>query len=522
MVKQYFLGIDIGTYESKGILVDEKFHIVAEHSEKHTLDNPKPNYFEQDADSIWWGDFCKISRALLKKSDIDAAHISCIGASTLGTDCLPVDDHCRPLRPAILYGIDARAVKEIDFLNSYYGEGLVLELFGHPLCSGDTATKILWIKNNEPEIHQRTHKFLTGSSFITAKLTGKYLIDQFLGKGSFKPIYRDDGSINNEFCPLYCRPDQMPQCANSTDVVGKVTAQAAEETGLKEGTSVITGTGDSTAEGISVGLVEPGTIFFQYGSTMFFYYCVDHFIHAYKSIHGNGSIKSSKFFTVPGTYCIGDGTNAAGTLTRWIRDTLYTGEYLAEKNGGENAYAVMARHAAEIPSGCEGLIMLPYIYGERSPIQDPDVRGLLAGLCGNHDRRHINRAALEAVGYSTLQHMKLFDEMGIRPQRVITAGGGTKNRTWMQIICDMLGTEITVPEDYQCSSYGDAMMAAIGAGYLRDFQSLRQSLPEGTLFKPDPENHTLYEQRYPWFINLYQNNREILHNLAKSGQINLK
>lgn len=390
----------------------------------------------------------------------------------------------------------------------------MLELFGHPLCSGDTAAKILWIKNHEPEIYKKTYKFLTGSSFITARLTGEYVIDQFLGKGSFRPIYREDGSVDGELCGLFCRADQMAECADSTDIAGYVTGKAAEETGLKEGTPVITGTGDSTAEAISVGLVEPGDIFFQYGSSMFFYYCIDRFVRNYTSVRGNGAIKSSKHFTVPGTYCIGDGTNAAGTLTRWIRDMFYCKELEEELNGGENAYAVMAREAAEIPAGSEGLIMLPYIYGERSPIQDPDACGMFFGLNGKHTRKHLNRAALEAVGYSTYQHIRLFREMKLEPARVITAGGGTKNRTWMQIISDILGMEISIPRDYQ-SSYGDAMMAAIGAGRLKDFKELKAALPQGTVIKPDMDRHAVYEKQYEIFIQLYLNNRKLMYELKE-------
>ena len=515
-MKRYFMGIDIGTFESRGMLVDENFRVAADASVPHTMDNPKLGYFEHDAEEVWWGDFCKISRGLLRESGAAPEDVACVGASALGTDCLPVDENCRPLRPAILYGIDARAEAEAAWLTEYYGAARVQQLFGHPICSGDTATKILWIKNNEPEVYRRTHKFLTGSSFLTARLTGRYVIDQFLAKGSFRPLYNSDGSKNEAECSLFCRPDQIADCAVSTDVVGWVTEKAAAETGLAAGTPVATGTGDSTAEAISVGLVEPGTAFFQYGSSMFYYYCVDRLVDHYVSPGGNGSLKGGKVFTVPGTFCIGDGTNAAGTLTRWVRDTLYAQELAVQEQGGENAYAVMAREAAQIPAGSDGLMMLPYIYGERSPLQDPRAAGMIFGLRGNHGRGHINRAALEAIGYSTCQHLLLFAEMGLPPKRIITAGGGTKNRTWMQIICDMAGLPITIPEPYQCSAYGDAMLAAVGCGALKDFPALRDALPRGTVLTPEPENHRLYQEQYPIFRDLYLANRERMYTLCGS------
>lgn len=509
-MERYFVGIDIGTFSSRGILLDENFRVVGDASTPHGMENPKPGWFEQDAEAVWWRDLCILSHKLLESTGIPPERIACVGVSALGTDCLPVDENCAPLRPAILYGIDSRAGEEIQWLTEYYGEETVERLFGHPICTGDTATKILWIRRHEPEVYARTSKFLTGSSYLTAKLSGKYVIDQFLAKGSFRPLYNRDGTVNEETCGLYCRPDQIARTAVSTEVVGKVTRQAALETGFAEGTPVITGTGDSTSEAVSVGLVEPGTAFFQFGSSMFFYYCVDRFADCFVSPNGNGSIKGGKDYTVPGTFCLGDGTNAAGTLTRWVRDTLYAGEYAAQSGGGENAYAIMAREASQVKPGCDGLIMLPYIYGERSPIQDPQATGMLFGLKGGHTRAHINRAALEAVGYSVYQHLVLFSEMGLPPQRIITAGGGTQNRTWMQIVCDMVGMPITIPENYQCSAFGDAMMAAVGCGRLDNFGALRQALPKGTVLEPNLENHRLYADTYPLFRELYLRNRELM------------
>ena len=244
MEKRYYLGIDVGTFSSRGILLDEDFHLVADESVPHGMDNPAPGYFEHDALGVWWTDFCKLSRALLQRSGISPRQIACVGASALGTDCLPVDENCEPLRPAILYGIDARASKEADWLTEYYGAERVRQLFGHPICSGDTATKILWIRRHEPEIYARTYKFLTGSSFLAARLTGRYTIDQFLAKGSFRPLYLADGSVNEAECGLYCRPDQLAEALPVTSIIGGVTEKAAAETGLAPGTPVIVGTGE--------------------------------------------------------------------------------------------------------------------------------------------------------------------------------------------------------------------------------------------------------------------------------------
>ena len=159
--------------------------------------------------------------------------------------------------------------------------------------------------------------------------------------------------------------------------------------------------------------------------------------------------------------------------------------------------------------------MLPYIYGERSPLQDAEATGMLFGLKGTHGRAQINRAALEAVGYSTYQHLLLFEELGVPPRRIITAGGGTKNAAWMQIICDMAGMPLTIPEPFQCSSYGDAMLAALGVGVLESFAALRAALPQGRILQPDRKNHEFYQDHYPIFRDLYLENRDRMHKMQK-------
>lgn len=226
-----YMGIDIGTSGTKGVIIGPDCRIIAEHHVAHEIENPKPNYYEHDAENVWWKEFCEVSGELIRMAGIDSGAIVCVGASTLGADCLPVDESCRPLRKAILYGIDSRSQQQIEDLTGYYGEKRVKELFGRPICSGDVAAKILWLKQNEPEIYKRTYKFLTGSSFITARLTGNYVVDQFLAQASFRPLYHMDGRVNEEECRMFCRPDQIARAQPVHAAAGTVTARA----GLRKG-----------------------------------------------------------------------------------------------------------------------------------------------------------------------------------------------------------------------------------------------------------------------------------------------
>lgn len=502
---RYYLGIDVGTFETKGVLIDDKFKVVEIASAKHGMENPKPNFFEHDAEEVWWKDFCIVSKELIRKSGIDPSEIAAIGSDVLGCDCLPVDENCKPLRKAILYGIDARASKEIDFLNEYYGPEKVKELFGHPLCSDDIAPKIMWIKNNEPEVYEKTHKFLTGSSYITAKLTGNYVIDQFLAKASFSPLYDSEGNIDPAGCELFCRPDQMADAKYVHEVSGYITAQAAAETGLAEGTPVICGTGDSTSEAISVGITTPGKLMFQFGSSLFFYYCADRLVYDHR-IHGAN-------FTVPDTFSVSGGTNTAGTLTRWMRDTLYFDVLEEQTRLGGEPYQVMMENVKDIPAGSDGLIVLPYFAGERCPINDPLAKGMVFGLTLEHTRNHIYHAALEGIAYGIAQNIRVMEEIGLPVENMIAVGGGTKNPVWMQIVADIINKPVLIPKVSIGASYGEAMMAALGIGDLKSFDELASVIEIAQIIYPKEENVKLYEKYLKIYDRLYTANKELMHEL---------
>ncbi len=505
MGKKYFMGIDIGTNESKGVLIDEECRIIQTASASHGLENPKPGYFEHDAEKVWWGDFCKISKELIRKSGVAKEDIKGVGASALSADVVPVDENCRPLRKAILYGIDARAVKEMEYITEYYGEERTQQLLGHELCSSDCMPKILWIKNNEPEIYEKTYKFLTASSYLTAKLTNKYVIDRYLAISSFGPCYRQDLSIDENLAEeLYCRGNQLAEGRETAETVGYVTEKAAEETGLLAGTPVVTGTDDSGAEAISTGVLKPGDLMVQIGSTCYIMYCSDQLVE--------DSRIWSEDFLIPGTFCVDGGTNAAGSLTKWIRDTMYTD--VKESETEEKVYEVMAKKAAEIPAGSEGIIVLPYFAGERTPINDSQARGMIFGPLLHHTRDHINRAALEGVGYSIAQHIDIIEEHGLEIKNFMCVGGGTKNAAWLQIIADITGKTVKTAEITIGASYGDAMIAAIGTGHIKDYCDLEKYIKSGQVFTPDADTHKVYQPLKEMYRKLYEETRKTMHELS--------
>ena len=507
----YFMGIDTGTNSSKGILMDVRGEILAMQTTQHEMQNPKPGHYEHDAETDWWGDFCRISRGLLRETGVDPGQIKAVGISALGADCLPVDEECKPLRKAILYGIDARATEEMDELTRMYGQEQILAWYGRPLCSSDVMPKILWIKNNEPEVYAKTCKFLTGSSYITAKLTGSYVVDRFLGLASFNPLYGPETwkPVPELGAPV-CRPDQLAEIREAADIAGYVTETAAGQTGLEPGTPVITGTDDSGAEAISCGVVEPGKMMLQLGSSVYMILGTDRLI--------DDSRLWREEFIVPGLCDISAGTNTAGSLTKWYLDTIFPDAMELERSGGGNAYQAMLSGVAEIPPGSDGLITLPYFAGERTPVNDPEARGVLFGLTLRHTRAHLYRSALEAVGYSVAQQVRIMESHPeARVERIIAVGGGAQNPIWLQIIADILGKPVSTPKETVGACYGDALMAALGVRWpgFETYASLTKYIRAGQTYVPEPTAHRRYAPYLAIYDELYTATAQLAHRLCR-------
>jgi xylulokinase len=370
--------------------------------------------------------------------------------------------------------------------------------------------KILWIKNNEPLVYEKTYKFITASTFITARLTGNYVVDRFLGLSSFNPLYDRDGTPNTRLCAPICRPDQLAEIKESNEIAGRVTARAAAETGLKEGTPVITGTDDSGAEAISIGVVAPGKMMIQFGSSIYM-------ILGTKELVDDDRLWREEFI-VPGLCDISAGTNAAGSLTKWYRDTLFLDALAIERDGGLDAYQTMMEGVDQIAPGSDGLITLPYFAGERTPINDPLARGCLLGLTLAHTRAHMYRSALESVAFSVNQQLNLMEAHdNVIIDQIFAVGGGVQNPLWMQIVADVTGKEINTPLVTIGASFGDAMMAATAVKYpgFENFAALTKFIKPGKTYRPDVKNHETYKVYQDIYDRLYPATAELMHVLAQ-------
>ena len=498
---KYYMGIDIGTFGSKGTLVDENANIVAQKSLNHEMEIPKPGYAEHDADKVWWGEFCEISKALIEESKVAPEDIKGVGASAIGPCCLPVDKDLKPLRKGILYGIDCRAEKEIEYLENLIGKEEIFKRCGTPLTTQSAAAKILWVKNNEPDIYAKTYKFLTSTSYIVAKLTGRFAIDNYTA-ATWVPIYDMEKLDWVDDTSLFCEKDQLADCLWSDEIAGTVTQEASKLTGLAVGTPVTTGTADASAEAFSVGVLTPGDMMIMYGSSIFI-------IHVVPKLTVDDRLWAGPYL-FKGTYSVAAGMSCAGTLTHWFKDNMALDiEKVCEENGA-NVYGEMAKLAEGIGPGSDGLIVLPYFSGERTPINDPRAKGMIFGLNLMHTRAHVYKALFEGVGYGINQHFNIFKNIGMETKKVMAVGGGTKNPVWMQAVSDISGKTQHVAEIETGAAYGDALIAALATGHYSSPEDVAAHIKLKKDIIPNAETKAVYDDCQSRYDRLYLQTKDIM------------
>jgi xylulokinase len=499
MHMKHYLGIDIGTFEAKGVLVDAHGEIVASAARPHKMIVPQPGWAEHRAREDWWDGFTFLTRSLLAQSRVAPQSIAALGASAIGPCMLPVDAEGEPLMNGVLYGVDTRAAREIQDLTDRIGEDTLLERCGNALTSQSVGPKILWLKRNRPDLFGRTHKILTSTSYLVHRLTGRYVIDHYSAANS-SPLYRVDRlEWSDELADDIVDLDRMPDLAWTTDVVGGVTPRAAEETGLHPGTPVIAGTIDAAAEALSVGVLDSGEMMLMYGSTVFIILITDERVRDPRLWYAP--------WLFPGQHAAMAGLATSGTLTHWFRDAF------ARDLDPTTAFATLAAEAQASPSGARGLVVLPYWSGERTPIHDPAARGVIFGLDLTHTRGDLYRAVLEGIAYGTRHVIDTYAEAGQDPRAILAVGGGTKNRVWAQATSDVSGRTQIVRAKTSGASYGDAFLAALAVGDVQR-ETIRDWNPTASEFRADPGTRPVYERQYGVFRDLYPQTRALMRQVG--------
>ncbi|MFV2003125.1 MAG: FGGY-family carbohydrate kinase, partial [Paracoccaceae bacterium] len=356
---------------------------------------------------------------------------------------------------------------------------------------------IFWLKRNRPEVFARAAKILTSTSYLVHRLTGKFVIDHYTA-ANFGPLYDiDQQQWNDELAGDIVALDMLPELHWSCDIVGEITDRAAAETGLAPGTPVTTGTIDAAAEAISVGLRDVGDMMIMYGSTVFSVALMA------------DKLADGRLWYAPwlfeGGHASMAGLATSGTLTHWFRDQF------ARELPRHEAFGALAAEAEASPRGANGLLLLPYFSGERTPIHDTSARGCFFGLNLTHSRGDMYRAVLEGIGFATNHVMRTYEEIGQMPRRLLAVGGGTKNDVWLQATSDICGIDQIICAQTIGASYGDAFLAAVAIGAAkREDIAVWNPVQRQINAVPDP----VYDKQYQLFRRLYEQTKDIAAQLG--------
>jgi len=514
---RYLVGVDIGTQGSKGALISETGEILASHSIEQEVSIPRPGWAEHDAEQAWWGGFVNVVKVLLDRSQIDPGDISAIGVSSLMPVMAAVDDAGRPLRPAILYS-DTRAHDEMDRLNEELALGGTVAAngqFSPGLTLQDLGPKIVWYQQHEPERWRRTRGLLGAQAYAIAKLTANHVVDVVTAIG-YRPFFNPNTKTWDPLvCSRYDVPiDILPTIIDMTDIAGTVTPHAAAQTGLAAGTPVIAGATDFFAEMISTGANESGDVIVSYGTTLCMAGLSDHPVGPCPGLGAMLGDRSSLSGLYPGLYSVGGGMVTSAALSRWFRDRFGQAERRAEGELGISAYGLLGLAADSVPPGSDGLIVLPYFSGERTPIHDDQARGMMFGLTLAHGKGHIYRALLEGVAYGVEHHFQIMREGGVPMRRIVATGGGSRSHLWTQIVSDVTGLPQTVISPSN-AALGAGFLAGYAIGIFSDLRDVRRWAKAEREVQPRAQLYEVYQKYYGIYRRLYEQTKNEMHELAR-------
>jgi xylulokinase len=485
MRRRAVIGVDIGTSSSKGVLASTDGEILRSATREHRVDRPSPGHVEMDGE-IWWREFVELATELTDAPG--DAEVVAVGVSGMGPCVLLTDEAGAPLRPAILYGVDTRAGEQIAALDAELGRDEILRRGGSVLSSQAVGPKLAWVREHEPEVWSRARRLFMPASWLAYRLTGEYVLDHHSASQS-TPLYDTDALAWHAPWAEHVAPGlELPPLRWPGEQAGVTTVEVG---GIPAGTPVITGTIDAWSEAVSVDAQHPGDLMLMYGTTMFLVATVAERVTSELMWGTAGAFE--------GTRSLAGGMATSGAITGWLRDLT----------GGTDYPTLLAEAEASGP-GARGLLVLPYFAGERTPIFDPDARGVVAGLTLSHTRGDLYRAALEATAFGVRHNVEALRAAGAPIERVVAVGGGTQGELWTQIVSDVTGLPQVIPTRTIGASYGAALLAAglVGEVSAADWN------PPAAVREPDPARTALYDDLFRLYLDLYPASRDVVHALA--------
>lgn len=496
----YILGLDIGTSAVKALLMDENGKIVAENSENYPLFTPNSGWAEQNPKD-WWQASQKVIKKLIFASNIDNTKIKAISFSGQMHSAVFLDENLEVIRPAILWS-DTRTSAECDEIYERVGGVKELaKLVSNPALEGFTAPKILWLRNNEPENYKKLEKVLLPKDYIRYKLSGELGMDLSDAAGTLLCDVKKESWSLEIMRKLELEHSILPPILKSVDVVGSITSEAAAKTGLAISTEVIAGGADNACGAVGSGIIKAGRVMASLGSSGVVVVQTDQ-----PEADSEGRIHLFNH-AVPASYYMMGVMLSAGMSFKWLKEEMFEDEL---------DFETLNKKAAAVEAGSEGLIFLPYLYGERTPHADADARGIFFGISGKHKRGHFIRSVMEGVSFGLRDSLELIKARGIKIEDIRLIGGGAKSELWQQIVADVFGETINLLNIEQGPAFGAAIIAGVGSGIFSNFESIVENLVkiEKTV-EPIAENVIKYNKNYEIYKNLYEDLKERFQELQQ-------
>jgi xylulokinase len=487
----YVLAIDLGTTATKSMLVDGDGVVIGEHTCTSELRSPRPGFAEMDVET-WWAHIRRSVPALLTGSGVTPADIAVVGVSGMVPTLVPVDRAGRALRASIQQN-DARAVGEIDELRDRVVDAVGRT--GSAITAQSIAPKWMWLRRHEPDVAERAAAIVGSYGFAVQRLTGEVTAESNWSLES--GLRTIDGTWASDVLEAAgLDPSLLPRHVESGEVVGAVSDVAASATGLRAGTPVIGGCADHVASAYAAGLAEPGDLLLKLGGAGDVLLVVD------------GPVVDERLFLdhhpLPGRWLSNGCMASSGSLLRWFERELASGTPLA----------TLDVEAAGIAATADGVLVLPYFLGEKTPLQDPLARGTIAGLHLGHTRAHLYRAVLEAVAFGFEHHLEVFRELELPITTARVTNGGSRSTMWKQVLADVTGLELRVPDIAHGSAYGTALVAGDSVG-LFDAAAVLRRATASTVITPNSAHHEALRRHYQTWRALEQAVRPISHHISK-------
>lgn len=488
----YFLGIDVGTGGTRAILVDRLGRVAASHATEHApFRSAFAGWAEQDPED-WWRAAQSSIRAVLASVSEGPEAIEAIGLTGQMHGAVLLDASGSVLRPSLIW-CDTRSAPQCEWLHATLGRERTIELTCNPALPNFTLTKVLWVREHEPEIFGRIAHILCPKDYVRHRLSGVYAMDVQEASGTLllDVTHRRWSREMAEASGVSL--NWLPELFESSEICASLSAEAASATGLTTGTPIVAGAGDQGAGAVGMGILKPGAVSATIGTSGVVFAATD------QPVRDPLGRLHTFCHAVAGRWHVMGVTQAAGLSLRWFRDAISAGAH-----GQPATYEQLMALAAEAPAGSEGVLWAPYLFGERTPYLDPDVRGAFVGLNASHGQRHLARAVLEGVAYSLQDTFTLFAELGIPVRGVRLGGGGARGPLWRQIQADVYGHAVEVLVAEEGAAYGAALLAGVGVGAWTDVDAACESciLVEETI-EPDADATTVYRKGHAMYRRLY-------------------